>query len=160
MNKKQQLTELINKEVKKIITEVKNTKKVKAKKKVKKPTMEGLTVESHGGVEKNDLGTFYIVINPTKGSTDENLVLETDLFNFTEKIQNGSLAFENVRAIVSRQDRANRIKERILRERVSAITDAKKKAEKFKGLKDEVHTKIGNLKTMKSETQAAVGKLK
>jgi len=80
MNKKQQLTELINREVKKIITEVRNKK---AKKSKKKPTIEGITVESHGGVEKNDLGNFFVVLNPAKGFSNEGLVFETDINPFS-----------------------------------------------------------------------------
>ena len=157
MNKKQQLTELINREVKKIITEVRNKK---AKKKVKKSTMEGITVESHKGVEKNDLGNFFVVLNPAKGFSNENIMFETDLFNFAERVQSGKLAFENVRAIFRKQESANRLKERIIKERNNSIMDAKNQAEKLKGLRDEVHTKIGNLKTMKSETMKAVKKIK
>ena len=156
MNKKQQLTELINKEVKKIITEV---RKKKAKK-LKKSTLEGITVESHGGVEKNDLGSFYVVLNPAKGFSNEGLVFETDLFNFTERVQSGKLAFENVRAIFRKQESANRLKERIIKERNNSIMDAKNSAEKLKGLRDEVASKAQALKQTKNETIKAVKNIK
>lgn len=157
MNKKQQLTELINREVKKIITEVRNKK---AKKSKKKPTIEGITVESHGGVEKNDLGNFFVVLNPAKGFSNEGLVFETDLFNFTERVQSGKLAFENVRAIFRKQESANRLKERIIKERNNSIMDAKNSAEKLKGLRDEVASKAQTLKQTKLETIKAVKNIK
>ncbi len=157
MNKKQQLTELINREVKKIITEVRNKK---AKKSKKKPTIEGITVESHGGVEKNDLGNFFVVLNPAKGFNSDGLVFETDLFNFTERVQSGKLAFENVRAIFRKQESANRLKERIIKERNNSIMDAKNSAEKLKGLRDEVASKAQTLKQTKLETIKAVKNIK
>ncbi len=159
MNKKQQLTELINREVKKIITEVRN-KKTKKVKKTKKPTIEGITVESHKGVEKNDLGSFFVVLNPAKGFSNENIMFETDLFNFTERVQSGKLAFENVRAIFKKQESANRLKERIIKERNNSIMDAKNQAEKLKGLRDEVASKAQTLKQTKLETIKAVKNIK
>lgn len=150
MTKKEQLTELVKNEVKKIISEVK---------KKKKPTMEGMTVEGSGHVDKDDLGIFFVVLNPSKDSTNENLMFETDLFNFTEKIQSGKLALENIRGIFKKEERARKLSERFIRERVNAINDAKSSAEKLKGLRDEVMNKAQALKQTKLETQEAVQKL-
>lgn len=152
MTKKEQLTELIKTKVKQVIEEVKRRKKRK------KPTLEGMTVESHDKIRKDDLGRFYVVTNPSK-NMGENLIHETDLFNFTEKIQNGSLKYENIRGIFSKQESANRLKEKLVRERTSVISDAKKSAERLKSLRDEVSNKAGNLKKLKAETQAAVSKI-
>jgi len=156
MDKKQKITELINKEVKKIITEAKD--KIK-KKKIKKATLEGLTVESCANIEKDDLGRFYVVTDPTK-NMNANIVFETDLFNFTEKVQKGEITLENIKGIFKKEDRANRLKERLVRTRKKAISDAKNSAEKLKGLKDEVINKTNALKQVKSETVKAISKIK
>lgn len=153
--RKEQLIELINNKVKEIVEEVK-----KGKKKVKKPTLEGITVEGMGNVTKDDLGLFYVVLNPTKGLDENSLVFETDLFNFTEKVQNGKLALENVKGIFKKQESAGRLKERLMRERKNSITDAKKSAEKLKGLRDEVKMKSETLKQTKIETQNKIKNIK
>lgn len=151
-NKLEQLTEAIRKEVTKVITEAKKGKK-------KKMRFEGISVQESGHVDKDDVGAFWIVLNPTKGSTDENIMFETDIFNFSEKLGQGGLTRENIKGIFKTEDRAKRMKGKLLRERQTAISDAKNSAEKLKGLRDEVVNKAQALKQTKLETQDAVRKI-
>jgi hypothetical protein len=150
MTKKEQqikiLKEAILKEVKKILSES------------KKPKFEGLSVQDHGGVEKDDIGTFWVVMGAGKGTTTENNIFETDVFNFSEKVKSG-LALENIKGIFKKEDRARRLGERFIKERQAAVSEAKAKAEKLKGLRDEVKNQVGELKKTKIETAQAVKKI-
>lgn len=150
MTKKEQqikiLKETILKEVKKILNES------------KKPKFEGLSVQDHGGVEKDDIGTFWVVMGAGKGTTTENNIFETDVFNFSEKVK-GGLALENIKGIFKKEDRARRLGERFIKERQNAVSEAKAKAEKLRGLRDEVKNQVGELKKTKIETAQAVKKI-
>jgi hypothetical protein len=164
MNKIEKLKELVDKKVIEILTEAKKkakTKKAKSKSKPKakkKLKMEGTTTESFKMLEKNDLGKFWVVTNPLN-TEDKGHMFETDIFNFSEKVQNGSIKYENIRAIVAKEDRAKRIGERLMRERMAAVGDAKSKAEQLKNLKSEVISKAKALKKTKQETLQAVKSL-
>lgn len=140
------LKEAIRKEVNKILTEA------------KKPKFEGVSVQDHGGVEKDDIGTFWVVMGAQKGSTDENNIFETDVFNFSEKVK-GGLALENIKGIFKKEGSARKLSERFIKERAKAVAEATAKAEKFKGLKEKVKGQFGELKKSKSETIQAVKKV-
>ncbi len=166
MNNKQKLTklnELINQKVTFVLNEIKKKAKDKQKlqklKKAKKMKMEGMTVEGAKTVEKDDVGKFWIVTNPAH-SDDVSNVFESDIFNFSEKISNGSLKYENIKAIMRKEDRAKRIGERLVRERMAAVGEAKDKANELKNLKGEVINKAKALKKQKQETIQAVTQLK
>lgn len=152
------LTEVITKEAVKIINEAK--KKAKVKSKSKKLKIEGTTVEGHQNVMKDDVGHFYVVTGAKNGSTNENIMFETDVFNLAEKLNNGKITREDVRAIVRKEDRARRIGERFIRERESQVAGATKKAENLKGLRDEVRGQVQTIKKTQKETAQAVQKLR
>lgn len=158
-NKLQKLEELINQKVTSVLNEIKKKTKQKALKKSKKMKMEGMTVEGTKSVEKDDVGKFWVVTNPAH-SDDVSNVFESDIFNFSEKISNGSLKYENIKAIMRKEDRAKRIGERLVRERMAQVGEAKAKAEELKNLKGEVINKAKALKKQKHETLQAVQQLK
>ena len=158
MNKKQKiklLTELITKETKKILEEAKK----KAKKK-KKMAIEGITVEGHENVIKDDIGKFYVVTGAKNGSTNEDIMFETDVFNLAEKINSGGLTREDVRAIVRDGNRAKRLGEKFLREREMQVAGTTKKAEGLKNLRDEVRGQVETIKKTQKETAQAVSRLR
>lgn len=146
----------------KVISLIKNvTKKIVLEeiKKQKSSKLEGLTVENCPGVERDDLKRFYIVVSPTK-ETNEDIMFETDLFNFTEQIKSGKIKIENIKGIIKKPLQAERLKNKLLRERNNNINDAKKSAEKLKNLRDEVKNKTNILKQTKLETENKLSKLK
>ncbi len=151
--------EVLKEQIRTRVVEMLNeAKKSAKKKKARKPTIEGITVATHENVKKDDVGNFFVVLNATKESTNENIMFETDVFNLAEKIKNG-LSLESIRAIVKKQDRAKRMAEGSLKERQTAVEEAKNKANELKNLKGEVISKVGKLKQTKSETIQAVKKL-
>jgi len=121
----------------------------------KRPKLEGLSVEGAGHVGQDDVGRFFVVTNPTKGSTSENIMFESDVFNLSEKISQG-LDVSTIKAIVKKEGAARKVANGFLKERMGAIKSAKNKAQSFKNLKDEVRTKVDSLKTKRQETEQAV----
>lgn len=158
-NKKEQLTEAIKQIVKKVVAEAKDPKAKFKMKPKKKATLEGLSVESCGHVDRDEVGRFYVVTNPSKDSTDENIVFETDVFNLSEKIANGSLTRENIRGIIRKGDKAKRIGERYLKERSDAVLEAKRKADDLKSRFEGIKNELGELKKTKTETKQAIAKI-
>lgn len=146
MKKLDKLEMLITKRVQNILAEGKKLK------------MEGSGVENCKGIDHDDIGQFYVVMTP-KDSMDQKYVFVTDVLNFADKIKNG-LNVNEIRSIVRKEETARRIGERLMKERVSAVTNATKKAEGLKALKDEVLNKFKTLKKTKQETLKAVQQLK
>lgn len=148
MKQLDQLKKFIHAEVKKTLTEGK-------KKKVK---LEGLSVEGSGHVNMDEIGRFFVVTNPTKGSTSESIMFESDVFNFNERVNNG-LDINSISAIVKKESAAKRAAGKLLKERLAAVKEAKNQAESLKNLKGEVRNKIDSLKTKKVETEQAVASI-
>jgi hypothetical protein len=149
-NKIKQLTEVIRKETVKIIEEAR---------KKKKPKFEGVSVQESEHVQSDDIGSFHVVLGAGKGSTEENTMFETDVFNLAEKINSGVIKRENIVGIIKKEGAAKKLRNKMLKERESAIMDAKSKAEQLKSLKGEIVNKVGELKKSKTATEQAVKKL-
>lgn len=154
MDKKQEnrLTEVIRKETVRLLNEIKKKKKKRVVK------LEGLSVEGSGTVQADEVGRFFVIINPTKDSNEKTTMFESDVFNLSDKIRNG-LATESIRAIIKKEGAAKRMVREILKEREMAVFEAKKKAEKYKKDVSELKNRAVNLKKTKMETQQAVKKL-
>lgn len=159
VNKKQiqKLTEVIRKETVKILTEAKE--KAKKRKKSKKPKFEGLSVQGTGMCEVDDIGSFFVVMNPGKGSQKENIVFETDSFNLAEKINKGVINVENIKGMFKKSGAANKMGNRLLKEREASILAAKQKAEQAINLKGEIVSKADQFKKTKFEAEQAAAKL-
>ena len=145
-NKIQILKEAIRKEVISMINEGKKLK------------IEGITTEQCG-IEKNEVGTFWVVENPTQGSTIDSIIYASDPVNFADKAK-GGMTYENIKAIVRDEGRARRMGERLLREREKQVAEATRKANQVKKLKGEIVNKAQNLKNKVKETSQAVKSIK
>lgn len=159
INKKQikLLTEVIRKETVKILAEAKE--KAKKRKKAKKPKLEGLSVSGIGMCEVDDIGNFFVVMNPGKGSAQENIIFETDAFNLSEKISKGIVDPQNIKGMFKKQGAANKMGNKLLKEREASILAAKNKAESAINLKGEIVAKADQFKKTKFEAEQAAAKL-
>lgn len=153
-DKKQLLTEVIKKETIKILEEIKRRK---AK---KKPKFDGMSVQGTGMCESDELGNFFVVMNPSKGAKFENVVFETDVFNLSEKINKGLVAVENIKGMYKKIGVAKKHGNNLLREREASVMAAKQKAEAAVGLKGEIVNKANEFKKTKLEAEQAAAKLR
>jgi hypothetical protein len=155
--KKQELNELIRKEVIAAINEGK---------KKKKATFEGISVEGSGHVDMNEVGTFWVATGPQKGDLGEvkgkskkKNYFETDIFNFTEKVQNGEITLETIKGIFKKEGSARRMSEKLIQERENAVLEAKRKAEDLKNRLSNIKNEVGEFKKSKVATEQALSSL-
>ncbi len=157
--KKSQLYEIIRKEVVNALNEGK---------KKKKPQFEGISVEGSGHVDMNEVGTFWVAMGPQKGDLGEvngkkknqkKNYFETDVFNFSEKVQSGQIALENIKGLFKKEGGARRLSEKLMQERESAVLEAKRKAEDLKNRLAGIKNEVGEFKKNKVATEQAVASL-
>jgi hypothetical protein len=146
MKKVQLLKEFIHKEVTQLLNEAKKLK------------IEGITSEQCG-IQRDEVGPFYIVLNPEKGSTLDQMVIPSDAVNFADKVK-GGMAYDNIRAIMKNENKARRFGEKLLREREMQVKEVARKANEVKNLRDEVKNKATKLRQKATETQSAAKNIK
>jgi len=88
---------------------------IKAAKEIKEALQDDVDPTTAALGIDDQLGSFFIVQNPTKNSTVENIVAEGDLFTIANLFKRG-LDFDNIFGLYKTADKAQRIGERLINE--------------------------------------------
>ena len=88
---------------------------IKAAKEIKEALAEGVDISTDSMGVEDQLGKFFIVQKPTKGSTVETIVVEGDLFSAANLFKKG-LDFDNIFGLYKTADKAQKIGERLVSE--------------------------------------------
>ncbi len=87
--------------------------------------LDSLNKANGYGVD-NEIGRFNIVLHPQENSIAEELMLETDLFEFVKKITGGELKLEQVAGFYKKPTTAQRKSEKILKEYSKTLLETRK----------------------------------
>jgi hypothetical protein len=100
----------------------------------------------------DEVGKFFIVTKPSKDSTKEDIMFESDVFHFANQIR-GGLKFEDVLGIYKQKSDANRRATEVLKEYESQLEELKTHMDEFRKSKKDIEDK-------KSKTKELINKLK
>jgi hypothetical protein len=100
----------------------------------------------------DEVGKFFVVTKPSKDSTKEDIMFESDVFHFANQIR-GGLKFEDVLGIYKQKSDANRRATEVLKEYESQIEELKTYMDDFRKSKKDIEDK-------KSKTKELINKLK
>lgn len=100
----------------------------------------------------DEVGKFFIVTTPTKNSTKEDILFESDLFYFANQVR-GGLKFDEVLGIYKNKSDANRIAIESLKERDAHLDELKSSMEEFRNHKKETEDKKSKAKELIQKLQ-------
>lgn len=74
----------------------------------------------------NEIGRFSIVLHPQENSIAEELLMETDLFEFVKKLSSGELKMEQVAGFYKKSTTAQRKSDKIIKEYSKTLLETRK----------------------------------
>jgi len=110
-----------------------------AHKEIKEALGEGVDISTDSMGVEDQLGKFFIVQKPTKGSTVETIVVEGDLFSAANLFKKG-LDFDNIFGLYKTADKAQKIGERLVAEMYKQMRENLKLGEsKASEIEEDIH---------------------
>ena len=100
----------------------------------------------------DEVGKFFVVEKPSKDSTKDDILFQSDIFYFTNQIK-GGLNTEDVVGIYKNKSDANRIATELLKARDTQLDELKSSMEEYRTTKKDIEDK-------KSKAKELIQKLK
>ena len=101
---------------------------------------------------KDEIGKFFVVTSPYKDSTKEDILFDSDVFHFSNKVKEG-LPLHNVMGLYKNKSDANRIATEALKERDTHLDELKSSMEEFRNHKKETEGKKSRAKELIQKLQ-------
>jgi len=100
----------------------------------------------------DEVGKFFVVEKPSKDSTKDDILFQSDIFYFANQIK-GGLNTENVVGLYKNKSDANRIATELLKARDTQLDELKASMEEYRTTKKDIEDK-------KSKAKELIQKLK
>jgi hypothetical protein len=100
----------------------------------------------------DEVGKFFVVTKPSKDSTKDDVLFQSDIFYFANQIK-GGLNTEDVVGIYKNKSDANRIATELLKARDTQLDELKASMEEYRSTKKDIEDK-------KSKAKELIQKLK
>jgi len=100
----------------------------------------------------DEVGKFFVVEKPSKDSTKDDILFQSDIFYFVNQIK-GGLKSENVVGLYKNKSDANRIATELLKARDTQLDELKASMEEYRTTKKDIEDK-------KSKAKELIQKLK
>lgn len=101
---------------------------------------------------KDEIGKFFVVTSPYKDSTKEDILFDSDIFHFANKVKEG-LLLHNVMGLYKNKSDANRVATEALKERDTHLDELKSSMEEFRNHKKETEDKKSKAKGLIQKLQ-------